>query len=247
VIYLENHDQVANSGDGSRVRFHTSPGRYRAMVALMLLMPGTPMLFQGQEFGATTRFLYFADHKPELAEEVRKGRAEFVRQFPSLASAEIQQRLALPHDFDTFARSKLNWDERNTNEVWVRLHRDLLAMRRSDAAFRAQDANAIEGAVLGPELFVLHYFAASADDERLLFINLGGSIDAPAFPEPLVAPPDDHDWIIRWSSEHPGYGGSGTPTVLSHRGWHIPGHAAVVLQPVRVMRTTTHVRAKRNG
>ena len=58
VNYLENHDQIANAGDGSRVRFQTSPGRYRAMTALTLLMPGTPMLFQGQEFGSTAPFVF---------------------------------------------------------------------------------------------------------------------------------------------------------------------------------------------
>ena len=52
------------------------------MTALMLLMPATPMLFQGQEFSASTPFLYFADHKPDLAKLVRQGRCEFLSQFP---------------------------------------------------------------------------------------------------------------------------------------------------------------------
>jgi maltooligosyltrehalose trehalohydrolase len=230
VTFIENHDQIANSGDGSRVRFRTSPGRYRAITALMLLMPATPMLFQGQEFGATSPFLYFADHKPELAEAVRKGRAEFVKQFPSLASPKMQQRLPLPHDPTTFERCKLNWNERQTNQSFVRLHRDLLAMRRADAAFRAQDGTAIDGAVLGSELFAIRYFTSRAEDERLLIVNLGVDVDAPAFPEPLVAPPDGHKWKLRWSSEHPDYEGSGTPEIESDNGWRIPGHSAVVLR-----------------
>src|SRR5678815_2278711 len=172
VTYLENHDQIANSGDSSRVRFQTSPGRYRAMTALMLLMPATPMLFQGQEFGASAPFSYFADHNPELAKAVQKGRAEFIKQFPSLASASAQQRVPVPHDPQTFARCKLNWQERETHEPLVRLHRDLLALRRSDAAFRAQDASTLDGAVLGPELFVLRYGSSSPEDERLLVVNL---------------------------------------------------------------------------
>jgi len=128
VCFLENHDQVANSGDGTRVRFHTSPGRYRAMTALMLLIPGTPMLFQGQEFGTSSPFLYFADHNPELAQAVQKGRAEFVKQFPSLTSDRAQAGIPAPHDPQTFERCKLNWNERITNDGWVRLHRDLLAI-----------------------------------------------------------------------------------------------------------------------
>src|SRR5947209_3361444 len=85
----------------------TRPGRHRASTAVLLLGPGTPMLFQGQEFSASTPFLYFADHKPELAEQVARGRAEFLAQFPSLASPEMQERLASPEKWETFARCKL--------------------------------------------------------------------------------------------------------------------------------------------
>jgi maltooligosyltrehalose trehalohydrolase len=231
VTYLENHDQIANSGDGSRVRFQTSPGRYRAMTALMLLMPGTPMFFQGQEFGASAPFMYFADHNPELAKAVQKGRAEFIRQFPSLASASARQRVPVPHDPQTFERCKLNWQERNANEPWVRLHRDLLTLRRTDVVFRAQDATALDGAVLGPELFVIRYTSSSPEDERLLIVNFGPDMDAPTFAEPLVAAPDGHTWEIRWSSAEPEYGGYGTPAVVTEAGWRVPAHVAVVLQP----------------
>jgi len=231
VTYIENHDQIANSGDGSRIRFQTSPGRYRAMTALMLLMPATPMLFQGQEFGASAPFLYFADHNPELAKAVQQGRTEFIRQFPSLASPSAQRRVPAPHDPQTFQRCKLNWDEWHTNESFVQLYRDLLTLRRTDAAFRAQDANALDGAVLGPELFVLRYASASPADERLLVVNFGPDMDVPSFAEPLVAPPDGHTWQTRWSSAEPEYGGYGTPAVVSDDGWRVPAHSAVVLQP----------------
>ncbi len=232
VTYLENHDQIANVGDGSRVRCYTSPGRYRAMTALMLLMPGTPMLFQGQEFGASSPFLYFADHKPELAAAVQKGRTEFLTQFPSLTSAESRARVPAPHAPETFARCKLKWEERDSQSHFVALHRDLLAMRRSDAAFRAQDVTACDGAVLGPEVFVLRFSAARPEDERLLCVNLGVDVDRPAFAEPLVAPPDGHAWAVRWSSMEPVYGDCGTPPIVTSAGWRIPGHAAIVLKPV---------------
>ena len=237
VTYLENHDQVANVGDGSRVRFYTSPGRYRAMTALMLLMPGTPMLFQGQEFGASSPFLYFADHNPELAKAVQKGRSEFLTQFPSLASAEARSRVPPPHDPRTFERCVLKWQERDANQPWVALHRDLLALRRNDAAFRAQDATALDGAVLGPELFVLRFGASRSEDERLLWVNLGVDIDRGSFAEPLVAPPDRHSWNLRWSSTDATYGGYGTPPIVTDTGWRIPGHAAVVLKPVPAKRS----------
>src|SRR5206468_6144294 len=67
VTFIENHDQVANSAYGMRGHQLTSPGRWRAMTALLLLMPGTPMLFKGQEFSASAPFLYFADYDADFA------------------------------------------------------------------------------------------------------------------------------------------------------------------------------------
>src|SRR5262249_30130700 len=72
VTYLENHDQVAASAHCRRLHDLSDPGRYRAVTALWLLTAGTPMFFQGQEFAATSRFLFFADHNAELAPLVRR-------------------------------------------------------------------------------------------------------------------------------------------------------------------------------
>jgi maltooligosyltrehalose trehalohydrolase len=230
VNFIENHDQIANSGDGSRMHGRTAPGRYRAMTALVLLMPGTPMLFQGQEFGATAPFLYFADHKPEIAANVQRGRAEFVAQFTSLASPEVQSHLPVPHEPETFERCKLNWDGRRATHM--RLYEDLIAIRKAEEAFTRQAAGAMDGAVLGPESFALRYWTPEPDDERLLVVNFGTDITAPSFPEPLLAPPPGYSgWETRWSSEHPDYGGLGTPDVVNETGWRIPGHSAIVLRP----------------
>ena len=231
VNFIENHDQVANSGDGSRLRVRTSPGRYRAMTALFILAPGTPMLFQGQEFGASTPFLYFADHQPELAAAVQKGRAEFMSQFPSMASPSVQRLLPAPHDPHTFQRSTLDWSEYDRHASYRHLHEDLLSMRRNDTGFAAERAGSVDGAVLAPEAFVLRYAAGAPEDERLLCINLGPDLDAGSFPEPLLAPPAGRVWRVRWSSEDPRYGGTGTPEVVGARGWRLPGHSAVVLAP----------------
>jgi maltooligosyltrehalose trehalohydrolase len=229
VTFIENHDQVANSGDGARVHRRSAPGCYRAMTALLLLMPGTPMLFQGQEMASSRPFLYFADHRPEIAAAVQRGRAEFVAQFPSLAPEPMQARLAIPHDRATFEQCKLDWNERETNAPTYRLHRDLLELRRTDAAFRRQATGAVDGAVIGPLAFVLRFAAERNEDERLLVVNLGTDLVASSFAEPLVAPPDGHDWTMRMSTEQPDYGGHGTPPVVTDDGWRIPGQAAIVL------------------
>jgi maltooligosyltrehalose trehalohydrolase len=230
VTFLQNHDQIANSGSGLRCHQLTSPGRYRAMTALMLLGPRTPMLFQGQEFAASSPFLYFADHSEELAPLVRRGRAEFLSQFPSIACPEIRARLPDPGDPRTFEQSKLDLSERQQHAEIYALHRDLLKLRRQDPALRSQRPGSMDGAVLGPQAFVLRFFAENGLD-RLLIVNLGSDLHYNPAPEPLLAPPENMRWETLWSSEDPCYGGSGTPPLETEDNWHIPGEAAVVLLP----------------
>ena len=230
VNYVQNHDQVANSAFGIRLHGLTSPGRYRAITALTLLAPGTPMLFQGQEFAASAPFLFFADHKDELARAVRKGRAEFVGQFASIATDAVRERLPDPCSRETFERCKLDFAERERNAHVLRMHRDLLRLRREERCFRATRREDFDGAVLAPEAFVVRFFGAEGDD-RLLVVNLGRDVHLFPSPEPLLAPPPGHRWTLLWSSEDPRYGGAGTPAPETDDGWRIPGHAALVLRP----------------
>jgi maltooligosyltrehalose trehalohydrolase len=231
VTFIQNHDQIANSPSGLRCHQLTSPGRYRAMTALMLLGPGTPMLFQGQEFGASSPFLYFADHNAELSSLVRRGRVEFLSQFPSLASPETRSHLPDPGDLRTFERSKLNLSERQRHLALYTLHKDLLKLRRQDAVLGSQRPGGLDGAVLGPQAFVLRFFAENGRD-RLLLVNLGHDLHFNPAPEPLLAPPENMCWQVLWSSEDPCYGGGGTSALETEDNWHIPGEAAVVLLPI---------------
>lgn len=231
VTFIQNHDQVANGARGARAHTLTSPGRYRAMTALLLLGPGTPMLFQGQEFAASSPFPYFADHRPELARLVRRGRREFLGQFPSLASAEMSECLPEPGSLSTFQSAKLDLSERETHAEVYALHRDLLGLRREDPLFRAPRRRGVDGAVLGEEALVLRFFGLEGED-RLLLVNLGRDLHYDPAPEPLLAPPAGRRWDVLWSSEHPRYGGCGTPPIGSEGTWRLPGHAAVVLRPL---------------
>jgi maltooligosyltrehalose trehalohydrolase len=202
------------------------------MTALLLLLPGTPMLFQGQEFGASAPFLYFADHNPTLAKAVQKGRAEFVAQFPSFATPEMQARLPPPHEAATFERCRLDWSEWDRHSTARRLHADLLALRRRDPAFQAQEPGALDGAVLGGDAFALRYARPDPGDERLLLVNLGRELVASSLAEPLLAPPQGFRWRVDWSSEAPEYGGCGTPPVMQ-AGWRLPGQTTLILKPER--------------
>ena len=232
VLFIQNHDQIANSGKGLRAHRVASPGCYKAMTALMLLGPGTPMLFQGQEFAASSPFFYFADHREDLAKMVEEGRRKFLAQFPSIAQPEVQANLPDPADPQTFVRSKLDFADRQRNAEIYNLHTDLLTLRREDEAFSAQRPGGLDGAVLGDDAFVLRYFVEDNGD-RLLLVNFGTDVHLDPAPEPLLAPPEGKRWTTLWSTEEPKYGGVGIPPVdTKDDNWHIPGQAAVVLAPI---------------
>ena len=230
VCFIENHDQVANSGRGLRIHQLTSPGRYRAVTAYLLLGPGTPMLFQGQEYASTKPFLYFADHYPELAALVHGGRREAMRRFRSLAGPEGQKLIPDPANPATFEACKLDPAERSSRGETLALHKDLLALRNADCALRAGHTGGyMDGAVLGTNAFVLRFFHPDAGD-RLLIVNLGRDLLLEPAPEPLLAPPArGSHWHPIWSSEDPKYGGQGTAPLDTDDNWQIPGEAAVLL------------------
>jgi maltooligosyltrehalose trehalohydrolase len=233
VSFIENHDQVSNTAFGERVRFLTSPGRYRALTALLLLGPWTPLLFQGEEFGASTPFQFFTDVGDDnLKEAIRKGRYEFLAQFPSVAAPDVQARLPLPSDRSTFERCKLDWADREKYPQLYELHRDLIRLRQTDPRFRELIPKGVDGAVLGRRSFVLRYFAEQPENARLLVVNFGTQGAFSPAPEPLLAPPEDHEWQLMWTSEAPQYGGIGMSAVASEQGWRIFAESAVALKAV---------------
>ena len=236
VNFLQNHDQVANSAAGRRLHRETSPGRYRALTALLLLLPQTPMLFQGQEFGASSPFLYFADHPEELSRRVREGRRRFMAQFPSTVAPDSVGSPQDPGDSWAFVCSKLDWSERRANKEHVSLHRDLLTLRRCDPVISAPRLHGLDGAVLTDRAFVLRFFGHAGDD-RLLIVNLGARLHADPLAEPLMAPAANERGVVRpwrtvFSTEARVYGGWGTPRLETIPvGWRIPAESAVLLAP----------------
>ena len=228
INFIENHDQVANSGHGKRLWQLSSPGRYRALTAVVLLGPGTPFLFQGQEFASSRPFAYFADYPPPLGPAIVRGRADYLAQMPSLSSPEARALLPDPTDPATFERSKLDLSEIERHPEAVRLHRDLLALRREDPVLRAQRLERFHGAVLGPDAFVLRWLGEKED--RLLAVNLGNDLPLTQAPEPLLAPPAGEPWQIAWSSEAPAYGGRGISPLTRDGSLLFPGGTALLLR-----------------
>src|SRR6185436_11347743 len=123
-----------------------SAGRLRALTALLLLGPNTPMLFQGQEFAASTPFLFFADHKPELAKLVAHGRAEFLKQFPSIAAEDPASLIPSPESEDTFQRCKLDFADCDRHSEILSMHRDLIRLRKEDPLLGKAPRGAFDGA-----------------------------------------------------------------------------------------------------
>jgi maltooligosyltrehalose trehalohydrolase len=161
---------------------------------------------------------------------VRRGREEFLGQFWSIAEDD-PSALADPGDPQTFERSRLDWSERERNETHLALHRDLIALRRGDLVLSAATRE-LDGAVIGPQAFVIRFFATNGND-RLLIVNLGGDLLLEIVPEPLLAPPDPRKgWTRLWHSEDLGYGGRGAPIPETDVGsWRIPAESATLLAP----------------
>ena len=129
VGFSQNHDQIGNRAMGERLAALTGPGRLRIAAALELTAPFVPMLFQGEEWAASTPFQYFTDHRdPELARAVSEGRrAEFA------AFGWRPEDVPDPQDPATWRRSVLDWEERDRPEhaAMLEWYRQLIRLRRS--------------------------------------------------------------------------------------------------------------------
>jgi maltooligosyltrehalose trehalohydrolase len=227
VNYLQNHDQIANSGQGLRIHQLTDPGNLRAMTALLLLGPNVPLLFQGQEFASSAPFYYFSDHHAPLEKLVNEGRKKLLSQFPSLATSELQEALPNPADLSTFTQCKLNFQERVLHQSTYQLYKDLIKIRKTDEVLSRSNVR-IDGAVLTNDAFLIRFFDHE-DNDRLLIINLGIDVELVPAPEPLLAPPLNKNWEIFWSSESVIYSGHGSPP-LTEKTWKITAHSALLLK-----------------
>jgi maltooligosyltrehalose trehalohydrolase len=140
--YIQNHDQVGNRAQGDRLSHIAGPELQKVAAALVLTGPFVPMLFQGEEWAASTPFQYFTDHEdPELADAVRRGRrGEFA------AFGWDPEQVPDPQDPETFQRSKLNWDERSDapHTDVERWYRELIAFRRAHDALRDGRLDAVK-------------------------------------------------------------------------------------------------------
>jgi maltooligosyltrehalose trehalohydrolase len=210
VVCLQNHDQIGYRAFGERIHLQIEPAAHRAAAALLLGAPETPLLFMGQEWAASTPFLYFTDHSPALGRLITLGRREEFKRFAHFSSPAVRRRIPDPQSPATFSSSRLLWSERTKpghRQTW-RWYRSLLRLRRSEPA--------LHGGAPGR--------AAPSGDEALwlrrgpflLVVRLAGK-GAVSFPAGR--------WTQRLCSEEKRFALDPRPPILSRRSlfFHRPG------------------------
>ena len=172
VICIQNHDQIGNRADGARLNHQIDLAAYRALSALLLLTPQTPLLFMGQEWAASAPFLFFTDHNEELGQKVTEGRREEFKSFEAFANPEQRARIPDPQAADTFERSRLEWAEAGrAPHVGVRrLYQRLLALRQSIAGLQGRTRDTYAARALDEHTVALAY----PGESLLLVARLGG-------------------------------------------------------------------------
>jgi len=219
VVCIQNHDQVGNRACGERLHHQVDPATWRAASALLLLVPETPLLFMGQEWAASTPFLFFTDFEADLGRLVTEGRRKEFQAFAAFRDPAARERIPDPQAFETFARSRLDWSEltREAHAAALACTRALLRLRREQRALRHPARGATEVAPLDDDTLMLWRAAPApasfANDPpgegpprgELLaaVVALKGAprVTVPAAPDGPLRPGER--WTVRLTTEEP--------------------------------------------
>jgi maltooligosyltrehalose trehalohydrolase len=226
---IQNHDQVGNRALGDRLTETVPLPAYRAASALLLLSPYTPLLWMGQEWAATSPFQYFTDHPEELGRLVTEGRRREFGKFSAFADPAVRERIPDPQAPETFSRSRLRWDERETlpHAGVLALYRELLRLR-GHPALRRRDRGSFAVTALGEHALALR---RSGEDGRALLLVV-------SFQGPLTADLTGSEetagrWTLLLSTEEARFGGEsdGSLATLAPDGrLEMSGAGAVLLE-----------------
>jgi len=131
VSYLQNHDQVGNRAFGERLVDLVEEKTLRALTAIFLLCPQIPLLFMGEEWGASTPFHYFCDLDPQFGKLVAEGRRNDFQAFAAFKDPRKKDKIPDPCSERTFLDSVLNWGERQEehHRSWLTFHKELIDIR----------------------------------------------------------------------------------------------------------------------
>lgn len=179
VAFLQNHDQIGNRAFGERITELAKPEAIFAAVAVLLLAPSPPLLFMGEECGATNPFLFFCDFAADLAPKVTAGRRKEFERFERFRDPLAREQIPDPNDPSTFARAVLDWTDigQPPRATWLEHYRILLAVRQREIVPRLRDMRAAgaQYELLGESALSVRWLLG--DGTRLcLFANLGEAV-----------------------------------------------------------------------
>ncbi len=207
VINIQNHDQVGNRAYGERLHHEIDLGRFHVSTALLLFSPYTPLIFMGQEFAASSSFMFFTDHNDELGKLVTEGRRAEFKGFPAFADPERRKGIPDPQSPETFFRSRLNLKEREIHTGTYAFYKELLRLRREDPVLRVQERTQSRATEVGPQIIVMERW--DADERRVLVANFGPSVGITFAGQPDLARLLDFDWTLLLTSSDRRFGGDG--------------------------------------
>ncbi|HEY6362331.1 MAG TPA: malto-oligosyltrehalose trehalohydrolase [Vicinamibacterales bacterium] len=179
IVCIQNHDQIGNRPNGARLNHEVDEATFRALSALLLVAPQTPLLFMGQEWAASSPFLFFTDHAEELGRKITEGRRQEFGAFAAFADPAKRAAIPDPQDAQTFLRSRLQWDEahRVPHPGVLCLYRRLLHIRSSNEAIRAVTRERYDVRALDERSLMLTLMCGAGPDERDLtaIVRLSGA------------------------------------------------------------------------
>ena len=214
VICLQNHDQIGNRALGTRLNHEIDPSAYRAASVVLLAAPETPLLFMGQEWAASTPFLYFTDHDADLGRLVTAGRREEFRHFTAFSDPAAREQIPDPQSPATFLASRLNWEEREAepHASMLRLYGAVLALRSREPALR--DAAELSVSALDEGTIAIRRRLPPTTFLIVARLKGAGAVDLSNVPgrTPGRVPAD---WAIALTSEDPAFSDDPAPPVLA--------------------------------
>lgn len=179
VLFLQNHDQIGNRAFGERLIQLSPPQALQAATALLLLSPMIPMMFMGDEWGASEPFLFFTDFHDELADAVREGRRGEFKDFAAFKDPAKREQIPDPNALKTFEASRpafdallLETDKGQDHRNWLALYKQLLEIRRTELFPRLAGAKALGVTELGDKAVSARWQLGDGSELRI-DLNLG--------------------------------------------------------------------------
>lgn len=186
IAFMQNHDQIGDRAFGERINAIASQEAVHAIAAIYLLLPQTPMLFMGEEWGSSQPFPFFFDFEGELGELVRNGRREEFANFPEFQDPKQRERIPDPQAIETFSAAKLDSQQmkEEVHSQWFHWYRTIPKVRRElivpHVAQMTGDGGTYE--VLGVGAVVVRFWNSRRDRQLMLAANLSDN-STDGFPE----------------------------------------------------------------